>query len=209
MVDFFKKHPVILNLLLMAVVAVGLIFIALQGLSVLTAHGSVQVVPDVRGAGPVEAMSTLRGCNLHMEVVDSVYNSDMPRGSIVQQVPSAGDRVKPGRTVYLTINAYTAKKLTLPDLVGSSLRQARATLQSLGFTDVREVRVPSDYKDLVLAVKSMGVTLRAGTMLDLNTPVVIEVGEGYDASDYTDTIEALGDEEWSGASSHMSDAADS
>ena len=151
----------------------------------------------MRTRSVAEAEQTLKGCNLLTEVVDSVYGSHGARGSVVEQVPPPGNKVKPGRTVYLTINAYETKKVTLPDLVGTSLRQARATLQTLGFTDIREVRVPSDYRDLVLAIKSMGVPLRAGSTVPLSSAMVIGVGEGFDAySALNDSIEAIEETEW-------------
>ncbi len=184
----------------MLLVGILLIVIAMWSLDLLTAHGKVQEVPDVRTLSVDEARQTLKENNLLMEVVDSVYNHNGARGSVVEQVPPAGNRVKPGRTVYLTINAFEAQKVTLPELIGTSVRQARATLQTLGFTDIREVRVPSDYRDLVLSVKSMGVPLRAGSTVSLNTAMVIEVGEGFDAyqalNDTIDAYEALDDSEW-------------
>lgn len=178
--NFFKKHPIVANILLICIVGVLLVAIAMWFLNLWTAHGQVQVVPNVRSMSVGEAGSVLANCNLRVEVADSVYDGDVARGAVVEQVPPAGNRVKPGRTVFLTINAYSPRQVTLPELVGSSVRQARASLQSMGFQDIREVRVPSDYKDLVLAIKSMGVALRAGTKLPLDATIVIEVGEGYD-----------------------------
>lgn len=178
--NFFKKHPIVANILLICIVGVLLVAIAMWFLNLWTAHGQVQVVPNVRSMSVGEAGSVLANCNLRVEVADSVYDGDVARGAVVEQVPPVGNRVKPGRTVFLTINAYSPRQVTLPELVGSSVRQARASLQSMGFQDIREVRVPSDYKDLVLAIKSMGVALRAGTKLPLDATIVIEVGEGYD-----------------------------
>lgn len=178
--NFFKKHPIVANILLICIVGVLLVAIAMWFLNLWTAHGQVQVVPNVRSMSVGEAGSVLANCNLRVVVADSVYDGDVTRGAVVEQVPPAGNRVKPGRTVFLTINAYSPRQVTLPELVGSSVRQARASLQSMGFQDIREVRVPSDYKDLVLAIKSMGVALRAGTKLPLDATIVIEVGEGYD-----------------------------
>lgn len=193
--EFFKKHPILTNLLLMAASAVLLVVIAMYGLSLWTAHGKVQVVPDVHRMSVAEAQQVLTGCNLTAEVIDSVYDSAVGRGAIVEQLPPAGNRVKPGRTVYLTINAYSPRQITLPELVGTSVRQARASLESLGFRDIREVRVPSDYRDLVLAIKSMGVSLRAGTRLPLNSSIVIEVGEGFtDAA--IDSLEIYNEADW-------------
>lgn len=194
--DFFKKHLILTNILLIALCGVALVFVAMQILGVWTAHGQVQVVPDVHGLSVSEAQTTLAGCGLRTEVVDSVYDSAVARGSVVEQVPPAANRVKPGRTVYLTINAFSPRQVTLPDLVGSSLRQARATLQSMGFKDIREVRVPSDYRDLVLAIKSMGVSMRAGTKLPLSSTIIIEVGEGYQPVEQTDSIVAYSEDEW-------------
>lgn len=195
--SFFNKYPLLSNILLMAVVTVVLITAAMLCLDILTAHGKVQVVPDVRKMSVAQASSTLSSFDLHAEVVDSVYNNAHSRGAVVEQTPPPGDKVKPGRTVYLTINANEAKKVVLPELVGSSVRQAHATLQTLGFTDIREQRVPSDYKDLVIAVRSMGVPLRAGTSLPLGETIVIEVGEGYDPYQaLNDSIEEYTDEEW-------------
>lgn len=185
--EFFKKHPIITNLLLIAACGVLLVVIAMFGLSIWTSHGQTQVVPDVRKMTVAEARSVLSGCNLQTEVVDSVYDSEVARGAVVEQVPPCGNRVKPGRTVYLTINALSPRQVTLPELVGCSIRQARASLESMGFKDIREVRVPSDYRDIVLAVKSMGITLRAGTKLPLTSAIVIEVGEGYTVAD-TDSL---------------------
>lgn len=179
----------------MAVVAVLLVALAMFGLDVWTGHGKVQIVPDVKGLSVPEAENILNGVDLKVEVVDSVYDNGVARGSVVEQVPPAANRVKPGRTVYLTINAFTQRQVMLPDLVGTSIRQARATLESLGFKNIREVRVPSDYRDLVLAVKSMGVSMRAGTKLPLSSGLVIEVGEGYVAAE-PDTIVALEEDEW-------------
>ncbi len=193
--EFFKKHPIITNLLLIAASAVLLVVIAMYGLSIWTAHGKVQVVPDVHRMSVVEAQRVLADCNLMTEVVDSVYDTAVDRGAIVEQLPPAGNRVKPGRTVYLTINAYSPRQVTLPELVGTSVRQARASLESLGFRQIREVRVPSDYRDLVLAIKSMGVTLRAGTRLPLTSTIVIEVGEGFtDAA--VDSLEVYNEADW-------------
>ncbi len=45
------------------------------GLSIWTAHGKVQVVPDVHRMSVAEAQRVLADCNLMTEVIDSVYDS--------------------------------------------------------------------------------------------------------------------------------------
>ena len=60
MVDFFRRHPVLFNLLLMAITSVILLMLAMWGLNIWTGHGKVQVVPDVSGMSLKEAMVTLQ-----------------------------------------------------------------------------------------------------------------------------------------------------
>lgn len=177
--DFFKRHLILTNLLIMALVTVVLIWCANIFMASWTGHGETQIVPDVHNRSLAEAKQTLQGSGFAVEIADSVYNDGANPGYVVEQIPSPGSVVKPGRPVYLTINAVNPPQVQIPALVGISLRQARATLNSLGFPDVTEERVPSDYKDLVIAVRSMGVTLRPGTKLPVGTPIVLQVGEGY------------------------------
>ena len=69
---------------------------------------------------------------MRSEVTDSVYIKRMERGVVYRQNPEAGNHVKKGRRILLTINAVNPKKVTMPNLVGYSLRQAKAELLSRG-----------------------------------------------------------------------------
>jgi beta-lactam-binding protein with PASTA domain len=182
LISFAKKHYIISNLLLMIVAAILLGWIALWAVGIYTGHGNVVTVPNVSGQSLTAAQSTLRGLDFEYEVSDSIYSNDVPRGYVMEQMPPAGNIVKKGRTIYLTINAYSAKKITIPDLTGASRRQALSTLKSLGFTNVSVEEIPSDYKDLVLGVRSMGVMLRGGTKIATNAALVVEVGSGNTGS---------------------------
>lgn len=189
--DFFKRHLILTNVLLMGVATLVIVALINVFLGWWTGHGDVRTVPAVKNMTLANATGILAGCDLEVEVADSVYSEAYRPGAVTEQFPEAGSTVKPGRTVYLTLNATTPPQIPVPNLVGISLRQAQAALRSLGFTDIREVRVPSDYKDLVIAVKSMGVSLRAGTKLPASATIVIEVGEGpvvEDESAVTDSL---------------------
>jgi len=67
-------------------------------------------------------------------VIDSSYVKGIAPGAILEQNPAGGSKVKSGRTVYLTVNADSAPKVAIPDVMdNSSLRQAEAKLRALGF----------------------------------------------------------------------------
>lgn len=97
----------------------------------------------------------------------------------MEQSPRANARVKPGRTVYLTIVAFSPKLVTVPPFMNVSMREGKAMFEGLGFKEVRVVEVESEYKDLVLGAKINGVPLKAGQRVPQSSVITLEVGRGY------------------------------
>lgn len=119
--------------LLMAVLIVALLVTgAMLLLNVFTQHGKEIAVPDFSNMSVREAEYAASQAGMRVEVTDSVFVSRMRKGAVYRQNPMAGSMVKNGRRVMLTINAVNAKKVTMPDLVGYSMRQAKAELMSRG-----------------------------------------------------------------------------
>ena len=106
---------------------------------------------------------------------------------MIDQNPKVGTIVKEGREIYLTINAFSPKMVSLPTLTDISLRQAKSILEGLEIKKVVEKRVPSDFKDLVLAVRYKGTRLSPGARVPVNATIELEVGEGK-AEELIDTV---------------------
>ena len=53
-------------------------------------------------------------------------------GIVLDQLPAGGVEVKPGRTVYVTINSFRQKSVPVPYVAGRSLRQAKNMLEIAG-----------------------------------------------------------------------------
>lgn len=100
------KNPYVLNLLLAVVVTCGLIYGALKWLDHYTRHNEAVVVPDVKGLKIEEAAEFFKNNNLHYNVIDSVFSKDVEPGAIVELSPLAGSKVKEGRIVFITVNAF-------------------------------------------------------------------------------------------------------
>ena len=67
-------------------------------------------------------------------VSDSSYVKNKPSGIILDLNPSVGQKVKEGRTIYLTINTLSTPLSVVPDVAdNSSVRQAQAKLIAAGF----------------------------------------------------------------------------
>ena len=64
-------------------------------------------------------------------------------GVVVEQTPSAGEKVKKNRTIFFTINAYAAEQVQMPNLVDYSLRNAKVILESYGLELGDLIYIPS------------------------------------------------------------------
>ncbi|MBQ9184330.1 MAG: PASTA domain-containing protein [Bacteroidales bacterium] len=119
---------------LAAAIAIFIVVILLSKtfLSCITKHGQELTVPDFTNITVSEAVSIAEEAGLRVEIGDSVYIRRLGRGLVYSQLPPAGGKVKKGRRIILTINAVSPKKVSMPNLVGFSLRQAKAELSSRG-----------------------------------------------------------------------------
>lgn len=187
--QFRKKHPIVMNLVYILATGVVLTWLMLVFLDSWTLHGEYREVPQVKGVSYGAAEQMLRGENFGVEVIDSVFESGYGPGTVVEQTPHAGSNVKPGRTVYLTIAAFSPKMVTVPDFYNVSSRQGQSMFEALGLRSVRVIEVPSEYKGLVLGVKYNGVELSPGARIPVSASVTIEVGAGV--SDATDSLDLL------------------
>ena len=69
---------------------------------------------------------------------------------MLDQLPERGVEVKPGRTVYITINAFRQKQVPVPYVAGRSLRQAKNMLEIAGLEIERLVYRPDIATNYVL-----------------------------------------------------------
>lgn len=180
---------VILNILVMVIVAFVLGWIAMTWLGYWTDHGKTAIVPTVKGLPYDQALATLAEAGMVCELSDSVYDDKAKRGSVIDQNPRPGNEVKPGRTVYLTVNAFYPRMVTVPSLTDISLRQARSILSGLGIKNIVEVPVKSEYRELVLGAEYKSMPMKAGMRIPINGKVILRYGDGM-----VEEIDSLGTE---------------
>lgn len=174
-----KKYPLWKNVLAMIILIALLVAGGYWASVIYTRHGEEITIPNLCGLTAQQAADRLNALGLVGEVRDSVYNRSFANGLICAQSIDAGNKVKQGRTIYLTLNSDKADCLTLPDIAdNSSYREATARLVALGFTLTAPEYVDGE-KDWVYAVKSNGYTIPAGTKVELTSPVTLVVGKGY------------------------------
>ena len=186
MKDLLRKlfSPIIWgNLLAMVVAAVLLVFLVWQGMRLYTHHGEKIEVPNVKGMLLEDAKFNLEKVDREAEVAESSYNRSLPAGTILDQTPAKGKKVKSGRTIFLTINSREMPTLVMPDIADNcSLREAQAKLKALGFKLGNVEYVHGD-KDWVMDVKCGGHHVAAGERVSIDTPVILVVGNDTDVFD--------------------------
>ena len=164
------------NLVIAAALVVVMIVGAMIFLNVVTQHNKEISVPDFSNMTVVEAEQAADKAGVRVEVKDSVFVKRMKRGAVYRQNPVAGAKVKNGRRVVLTINAVNAKKVTMPNLVGLSLRQAKAELMSRGLVLNRLVYVKDMATNNVLKQIRGAREIEPGTMIDSESKIDLVLG---------------------------------
>ncbi|SDR98512.1 PASTA domain-containing protein [Formosa sp. Hel1_31_208] len=179
LIQFLKSKTFFMQLALAVVALIVIVFLTSLWLKSTTNHDEFITVPDLKGKtlGTVEI--ELNDNDLVMEIQDSAnYNPKYPKFSVIEQYPRAGAQVKEQRKIYLTLNPSGYRKVAIPNIVRRTFRQAKPTLETLGF-EVGNVTYVNDIgKDEVIAIKFKGKTLEAGELLPLTSKIDVVLGNG-------------------------------
>ena len=184
-----KKFWVFKNLAGAVLFFIALAVVANVLLGIFTHHGKVIEVPDLVGLSVRAADHIADSAGVRIDVVDSIYVRGMAKGSIYKQNPAAGASVKKGRRIMLTINATVPKKVTMPNLVGYSMRQAKAELSSRGLNLGKIVYVDDIATNNVLKQQQNGKDVTAGSSVESGSDIDLVVGlNGMDNRTYVPNV---------------------
>lgn len=176
MANRFFGNWIVRNILGAAAFVLGLVLVVNIILAVFTQHGKTYPVPDMTNLSVKEAGAIAGKSGLRVEVADSVYVRRMKRGAVFSQNPKPGSEVKKGRKVSLTINSVLPKKVTMPSLVGFSMRQAKAELSSRGLNLGKLIYVNDMATNNVLRQLCHNRQIEPGTEIESGTPIDLVVG---------------------------------
>jgi eukaryotic-like serine/threonine-protein kinase len=133
----------------------------------LTIHGRQETLPNLVGMPLEQARNTVRTLGLGLEVEDRLYNDKVAADAVVSQMPGPGTSIKPRQDVHVLLS-LGPQKVSVPDLLGRSLRAARITAVERGLTigDVAALYWPQDEPYRVVAQDPPPATT------DLQSPAV-------------------------------------
>ena len=173
----YVHHPLIALLLL-----VVLVFGAFLSLSIFTRHGDEFAVPNLVGLPLKEAYALAETSHLNLVLLDSSYVVTKRPGTVLQQQPLSGEKVKRGRHVFLSINACQPMAVNAPALVGETLRQALILLEQAGLQCGQLSFTPDIALNSVLKQTYEGEELQAGERIPKGALVDLLLGQGFETN---------------------------
>lgn len=160
-----KKTKVGILISLCAVAAIS----ALLGITYAMQIWGGKTIPTVLGTSFADAKYLLEESGFFVEEYPVV--SDDVEGIVVEIAPEEGTRQPLGSTVSIGVSTFRR----IPDIVGSSLEDAKSKLKEYGYSDFELTTKKSDEeKDTVLAVNPS-----VGTRANADTRITLEIAEPY------------------------------
>jgi beta-lactam-binding protein with PASTA domain len=139
---------------------------------------AVVTVPDIHGLKLDKPEKLHSDRSLQYKVVDSLYETGMVPGTIMDQDPDANSKVKKGRTVYIAINSVQPPKVKMPNLVDVSYKLAEAILQTFGLKVGRLIYRPDLAKNAVLDQYYKNAPIKAGSDIFKGSEIDLVLGDG-------------------------------
>ncbi|MBR4535277.1 MAG: PASTA domain-containing protein [Bacteroidales bacterium] len=174
--DFFKPQRMGFHLVLAVIITMVLAVVCLIVLKSYTRHGREVDMPNFVGQNSVALIDTLLPSDYIIVITDEVYDKTMEPGTIIKQNPEAGEKVKKGRKVYLTVATSEPPTVIMPELRDVSLRQAEIMLNALGLELEGTILKPSPYENAVLEQLHNGRVIAAGTKIKMGDKITLVVG---------------------------------
>jgi eukaryotic-like serine/threonine-protein kinase len=131
-------------------------------------------VPLVIGQKVERADYVLRDLGLQVKDIRYQHSTEVPSGVVMSQLPADGSIVKQGRRVYLTVSKGL-EAVTMPNLIGISLGEARRTLARSGLQlGTVSSTISAAHEPETIAWQSMA----AGTSVAAEASVNVSVSQG-------------------------------
>lgn len=177
--NFLRSKTFLIQLGLALAATILLVWLALQWLKSSTRHGEFVEVPELARLSVPEMREVIEAAGLRYEVVDSAnYDPEYPRFSIKDQDPPAGSRVKENRKIYVTVNPSGYKKVTVPDIIQVTQRNAESMLRAVGLEVDKVSYIDELGKDMVYRIRHQGKYVNPGDKLPKTSRIELICGNG-------------------------------
>lgn len=187
--EFFKTKTFKVNAFVVLGITIILIISGMIFLRVYTHHGESVEIPNLKGKTSNEAADILARKDLRFEIRDSVYSLETPPGTVLDQFPKPGMKVKGKRIIYITLCAVNRELIPMPQLTDISYRQATNLIESAGLVAGNIEYKVSEFPNLVLEQKVNGRIVPVGEMVSKGS--VVDLVLGSDSNGETSKVPPL------------------
>ena len=179
LIRYFFSSSFLKNFFLIVVFLIFLLIALLIFLNVFTKNNQFVEVPNLVGKSIIQFDKKLSEIDLKYMIVDTAnFNPNYNIGSVLDQEPKAGAKVKGGRKLYLTLNSSDFKEVKLPKIRGLTLRQARNVIESVGFK-FGEIEYLDDIAyNVVISISSDSIQIFEGDFLKKTSTIDFKLGNG-------------------------------
>ncbi len=178
---YIKSKIFIINLVSVVALLMLSFWLVGYGIDEYTSHNEEVVIPNILEMDSVMAQKVLDSNNLILQIIDSVHLSEVEKGNIVEQTPVAGELIKENRKIFVVINAFTQERIKMPNLVGTSIRQAITDAETYGLKIGEKKYVPDFAMNYVLKQYYKGEEINAGTVIPKGSYIDLEIGKGLNS----------------------------
>jgi beta-lactam-binding protein with PASTA domain len=187
--EFLKSKTFRVNALAAVGITILLIVLNMLALRIYTGHGDSVEIPDLKGKSTSEVADILEDIDLRFQIRDSVYTRETPPGTVLDQYPKPGMKVKENRTVFITLCAVSQEMIPMPQLTDISYRQAINLIESSGLIAGNVEYKPSEFPNLVLEQKIGGQIVPVGERIPKGS--VVDLILGSDSNGETSEVPTL------------------
>ena len=167
------------NLFFSFLTLILLFILWLKYLDFYTKHDKYIQVPNLNGISIIKLEEIIKAKNLRFEIIDSSkFTSKFKPLSVIEHLPSAGQLVKKNRKIYVTLNPSGYRRISVPNVVQITRRNAEAKLKSVGFS-IGDISYENNIgRDMVLEIRYLGEPIEPGTLLQKTTKIDLVLGNG-------------------------------
>lgn len=176
----FLLSKVFLKQIVFAFAATCMVLVVVfYGLNALTQNNEHIEVPDFETLSLKEIPAIVERFELRYEVLDSAkFNPSYPPFAVIEQSPKAGSEVKRGRKIYFTLNPSGYRKLSVPNVIQITKRNAETRLTAVGFSLGKITYRDNIGRDMVLEMRFEGEKIEPGMVLPKTSKIDLVLGNG-------------------------------
>jgi eukaryotic-like serine/threonine-protein kinase len=180
MFSFLTRRHFLINLLVVALLAAGLVFLILTLLGVITKHSQNIKVPNVVNKATTAAVQELESKGFTVQITDSTYTDTARAGIVLKMIPEGNASVKVNRTIFLIVNRVIPPLIEMPKLEGLTTNFALAILERNHLKLLDTVFKPDIQKGSVIEQQFNGQKIIEKTKIPWGSKITLVIGAGID-----------------------------